>query len=310
MTLDSVLRLLKSVADESRLRLLAICARGEFTVSDFVQILGQSQPRVSRHLKILCDAGLLERVREGNWVFYRLVNSAEIRSLTQQMLALIPATDTRARSDQLRLSHIKDVRLDAAEQYFQQAASEWVKLRSLHVEDLDVERALCELVGKEMPETLLDIGTGTGRILEILAPFLTSGEGVDLSPEMLSVARTNLDKPGLEHCRVRQGNMYHLPYEDAAFDYVTLHQVLHFAGQPADVVAEISRVLRLSGTAVIIDFAPHNYEEFREEFQHRRLGFSDVEIHGLLSQFHLKASSPVKFPGRELTVSLWIGRKI
>ena len=180
---------------------------------------------------------------------------------------------------------------------------------SSNVEDLDVERALCELVEREMPETLLDIGTGTGRILEILAPFLMSGEGVDLSTEMLSVARTNLDKPGLEHCRVRQGNMYHLPYEDTAFDFVTLHQVLHYAGQPADVVAEISRVLRPSGTAVIIDFAPHNYEDFREEFQHRRLGFSDAEIQGLLRQFRLKPSPPVKFPGRELTVSLWTGRK-
>ena len=308
--MDTVIRLLKSVADESRLRLLAVCARGEFTVSDFVQIMGQSQPRVSRHLKILCDAGLLERVREGNWVFYRLVNSLEIQSLTRQMLALVPASDTRARSDQLRLNQIKDARLDAAERYFQQAASEWEKLRSLHVEDLDVERALCEQVEREMPETLLDIGTGTGRILEILAPFLNSGEGVDLSPEMLSVARTNLDKPGLEHCRVRQGNMYHLPYEDTSFDYVTLHQVLHYAGQPTDVFAEISRVLRPGGTAVIIDFAPHSYEDFRKEYQHRRLGFSDAEIYGLLSQFHLKASPPVKFPGRELTVSLWTGRKI
>ena len=309
MTLDLVVRLLKSVSDENRLRLLAMCARGEFTVTEFVQIMGQSQPRVSRHLKILCDAGLLERVREGNFVFYRLVNSAEIRSLTQQILAFIPASDARARSDQLRLNQIKDTRLDAAEKYFQQAASKWEKLRSLHVEDLDVERALCELVEREMPETLLDIGTGTGRILEILAPFIVSGEGVDLSPEMLSVARTNLDKPGLEHCRVRQGNMYHLPYEDSAFDFVTLHQVLHYAGQPADVFAEISRVLRHSGTAVIIDFAPHNHEDFREEFQHRRLGFSHSEIQGLLRQFHLIPSPPIEFPGRELTVTLWTGRK-
>jgi len=306
---EDIVRKLKAVADESRVRLLSLCSQGEFTVSDLVQIMGQSQPRVSRHLKILCDAGLLDRVREGNWVFYRMTNVSATRSLVDQILDHISVDDSVIKSDHQRLNLIKATRLEKAGEYFEDIAAEWESIRELHVEDLDVETALKGEVAKRSPNSLLDVGTGTGRMLEVLGPLVEEGEGIDFSPEMLTIARTNLDKPGLGHCRVRQGNMYQLPYDDEAFDYVTLHQVLHFADQPADLIAEISRVLKPGGATSVIDFAPHTHENFRDEFQHRRLGFSDPEVHGLMTQSGMTPQPPISFPGAALTVSIWSGIK-
>jgi len=307
--MEQTVRILKAASDESRLRFLVLCTEGDFTVSDLVQIVGQSQPRVSRNLKILCDAGLLDRVREGNWVFYRLVKSPEVRRFVAQVISLISSNDTVLKSDRLRLNQIKAVRLEKAEEYFAGIAAEWEGIRALHVGDMDVETVLRERVSREKPTALLDIGTGTGRILEILAPFISDGEGIDFSHGMLTIARANLDKPGLGHCRVRHGNMYQLPYDDDSFDYVTLHQVLHFADQPNEVVSEISRVLKPGGTASFIDFASHDLEQFRDDYQHRRLGFSDNEVHGLMEQFNMTPEPPISFPGTELTVSIWSGSK-
>ena len=271
--MDKLLRILKATADPSRIRLLILCAHGEFTVSELVQVIGQSQPRVSRHLKILCDAGLLQRTQQGNWVFYRSFSRGVDAEFVRRLTALIPAKDPTIQLDQQRLMKLKSDRLQAATLYFQESASDWNSIRALHVDDVNVERELQKCVVAAKPRKLLDIGTGTGRILEVLGPCVQDAEGIDFSHEMLNLARVNLDDPSLRHCRVRHGDMYQLPYQDQSFDYITIHQVLHFTDQPQLVLKEAKRVLKGGGQIAIIDFYSHEREELRTKYQHRRLWF-------------------------------------
>ena len=299
---------LRSAAEPTRLRLLALCAAGELTVSELTQILGQSQPRVSRHLKLLTDAGLLERSPEGSWTFYRLASDGEGAELAQHIVSLLDV-DTELRRDRDRFAHVKQARAKAAADYFRRNAAEWETLRSLHVAEAEVEEAMLALGLKGLAKTrrrsLLDIGTGTGRILEVFAPHFERALGVDLSREMLAIARARLEKAHLDHCQVRQADMYQLPLPDRAFDLVTIHQVLHYADRPADAIREAARVLRPEGRLVIVDFAPHDQEALRKEHAHRRLGFRNDEIQAWLKAAGLKPGLQKTLPGKPLTVVLW-----
>lgn len=309
--LDNLLNALRAVAETSRLRLLAACALGEMTVSELTTILGQSQPRVSRHLKVMCDAGLLERIREGSWVFYRL---AEARTgtggaLAGQVLSLIPEDEASLARDRARIDQIKQARAERAATYFRANAAQWDDIRSLHIDEHEVERALQEVLQPGRVDDLLDIGTGTGRILELFGPVIGSGVGVDLSREMLAVARANLEAGAFANCQVRQGNMYGLPWDDARFDAVTVHQVLHFADDPAAAINEAARVLRGGGRIAIVDFTPHDREELRVEHAHRRLGFGDEEVADWLRAAGLRPDGVRHLPGEPLTVGLWTARR-
>ena len=282
--MDFLLTALKAAAEPTRLRLLALCAHGELTVSELTQILGQSQPRVSRHLKLLCDAGLLDRFREGTWAFYRLGERSAFAGLARTLIDAIPADDPTLALDLERLNAIKRARAEAAAEYFRENAARWHEIRSLHVPERDVEAALLKLLPASGIQDLLDLGTGTGRMLELLGPKVERALGVDLSREMLAVARSNLERAGLRNCQVRQSDMYQLPLPSASFDAVLVHQVLHYAEEPAEVLAEAARVLRPGGRLVIVDFARHDHESLRTEHAHRRLGFGDEEIAGWLTR--------------------------
>lgn len=296
---------LRAVAESTRLRLLALCAEGELAVGDLCRILGQSQPRVSRHLKLLCDAGLLDRFPEGAAVFHRLAESGPGSPLARQILRLLPLDDPILRLDRERLAAIRADRATAAAAYFRKNAARWTDLRSLYVDEARVEAELLH----RLPETgiadLLDIGTGAGRILELVAGRVTRAVGIDLSRDMLAVARANLQRAGLANCQVRQADMYRLPWQDARFDAVTLHRVLHFAENPARVIAEAARVLRPGGTLIVVDFAPHGLERLRSEHAHRRLGFADEEVTRWLRGAGLRPQPPHHLPGRQLTVTIW-----
>jgi ArsR family transcriptional regulator len=307
--MDRVLAAMRAAAEASRLRLLSLCAQGALAVSELVEILGQSQPSVSRHLKLLCDAGLLERFPEGAWVFYRLAARGAGAAMVRQILALLPTDDPVLVRDNMRLATIRQTRAQAAAAYFRNNASHWAKLRSLHIDDHDVESALMDLIGDRAIGDLLDVGTGTGRILEILGPRALSAEGVDASREMLAVARSGIEAAGLRNCAVRQGDMYHLPFDDGRFDLVTIHQVLHFAESPADAVAEAARVLRPAGRLAIVDFAPHTLESLRNEHSHRRLGFAEEEVAAWCRQAGLTVLRIRSLPGAPLTVTLWLAGK-
>jgi ArsR family transcriptional regulator len=304
-----LLSALRAAAEPSRLRLLVLCARGELTVTELAQILGQSQPRVSRHLKLLCDAGLLDRTREGSWVFYRISSGRAASLLARYLAEACGEQDETIALDLQRLAAIKRQRAELAAAYFRNNAADWHRIRSLYVDEAEVEAVLADIVGALVPRDLLDIGTGTGRMLELLGPLVANALGIDQSREMLAIARVNIERAGLSNCIVRLGDMYQLPLPDASFDAAVIHQVLHYADRPADAIVEAARVLRSGGSLIIVDFAPHTLEFLREEHAHRRLGFADDDIAAWCRAAGLEPDQPQRLTGDPLTVVIWTARR-
>lgn len=311
--LDTMVDTLKAAAESSRLRILALLARGDLTVSDITEILGQSQPRVSRHLKLLMEAGLIGRYQEGSWAFFRLSDADAARDFVLRLIAGIRSADPQVERDLERLVSVKRKRQDRAAEYFSENAASWDQIRLLHAPDRAVEAALLKLVGKRPFQAMLDLGTGTGRLLEIFSPLYRRGVGIDMSREMLAVARANLDKAGISNAQVRQGDIFSPPVERDAYDLVTIHQVLHYLDDPARAVSEAAKLLRPAGRLVIVDFAPHALEFLRDEHAHLRLGFSDRQIEDWFSEAGLDLEDSQEFEPRggteaRLTVKLWLGR--
>ncbi len=312
--METLLAGLRAVAESTRLRLLAILADGELTVSELTRVLNQSQPRVSRHLKLLCDAGLLERSREGAWAFYRLARSGQGGGLAAALLELLPEGDGALARDRERLALVRGERAERAAAYFRENAESWDSIRDLYVGESAVEHAMLEAAGEgELSRLgdLVDLGTGTGRILELFSPRVGRGTGIDSSREMLNVARANLSARGIGNCQVRLGDLYDVPMDSGCADVVTLHHVLHFLDDPAAAIREASRLLRPRGRLLIVDFAPHGLEFLRTQHAHRRLGFADEEMENWcksagLTTFdvrHLQTAGDD--PHETLTVSLW-----
>jgi len=309
--MEQLLAGLRAAGEPTRLRLLALLARGELTVTELTQILRQSQPRVSRHLKLLCEAGLLERFREGSWVFYRLASGGTVAALAEVLTGLIPQEDIVIARDGERLEAVRAARAEKAAAYFRANAEEWSRVRSLYVPEGKVEQAMMDLGACDRMEVVVDLGTGTGRMLELFGPMAKSGIGIDLSPEMLALARAQLAGPALAHCSVRQGDLYDLPMQDATADLVTLHMVLHYLDDPAASIAEAARVLKPGGRLLIADFAPHELDFLRESHAHRRLGFSEDEVAGWLVDAGLAMREVCHLPPEgdddaKLTVSIWV----
>ena len=304
-SLGDLLVALRAVAEPTRLRLLVLCSHGELTVSELAEILGQSQPRVSRHLKLLCEAGLLDRFREGSWVFYRVSAGNAASALAGHLVAACNESEPPVALDLQRLSAIKRERAERAAAFFSDIAPHWDSIRSLYVDEREVEAALVEIIAATAPRDLLDIGTGTGRMIEVLASRVGQALGVDQSREMLAVARVNLERAGAVNCMVRLGDMYQLPLPDASFDAVVIHQVLHYADRPAAVIAEAARVLRPNGVLVVVDFAPHLLEFLRDEHAHHRLGFSDAEVAEWCREAGLEPAPARHLKGDPLTVAIW-----
>ncbi|MDP6692441.1 MAG: metalloregulator ArsR/SmtB family transcription factor [Alphaproteobacteria bacterium] len=303
--MELLLQGLRAAAEPTRLRLLALCAHAELTVTELTQILGQSQPRVSRHLKLLCDAGLLERHREGTWAYYRLADTSECAHLARTLVDLVPVCDDALTRDLGRLDAIKQTRAAAAADYFRANAERWDEIRSLYVPEGEVEAALLKVIGEDPIEDFLDIGTGTGRILEVFAPRIRRGTGIDFSHEMLQIARARLEEAGHRHCQVRHGDMYNLQLPASEFDVVVLHQVLHYAEEPASVIAEAAQTLRPGGRLLLVDFAVHDQEFLRGEHQHRWLGFEHAQVDEWCAQAHLNPKQAVELAGGRLTVVIW-----
>jgi ArsR family transcriptional regulator len=308
--LDTLLVGLRAAGEHTRLRILALCARSELSVSELVQILGQSQPRVSRHLKLMVEAGLLERIPEGVQVFLRLAGNSDAGRLARALVELIPESDVVLNRDLSRLQQVRDARTQRAQDYFQTVAKSWDSIRSLHVAQQKVEDKLCEIIGDEPVSELLDIGTGTGRILELLSPQVKHGVGIDLSSSMLAVARSNIERHGFSHVQVRKGDMYRLPIEDSSIDLAVVHMVLHYSDEPLEVIREAARVLRPRGRLILVDFAAHGEEKLRDEFNHHRLGFSDDEVRHWFEHCGLESDSDIEqLVGSPLTVKYWQGRQ-
>ena len=252
---------------------------------------------------------MLERVQEGTWAFFHIPPSGSGAELVRTLVRQISEDDVTVQRDLHRLQAIKDERAERAHRYFGENAASWDRIRALHVDEADVERALVTLLPQEPIKSLLDIGTGTGRVLQLLEHHVDHGLGVDLSREMLAVARANLAEPRYAHYALRQADMYQLPVAEGSFDLVVLHMVLHFSDRPADVIAEAARALAPGGHFLIVDFAPHTMEELRQEHAHRRLGFARDEVDGWCRDNGLDMIEVRDLDGDPLTVSIWKTRR-
>jgi ubiquinone/menaquinone biosynthesis C-methylase UbiE len=304
---------LRAVAEGTRLRILALLAEAELTVSDLTEILRQSQPRISRHLKLLSEANLIERHREGAWAFFRLAETGDSAGVARMLVARLDPADPVVSRDRERLAAVREARAVAAQTYFREHAAEWDRIRKLHAADEAVEQAIVKALGDKPFRSLLDLGTGTGRMLELFGPQIDRGLGIDLSLDMLLLARARLERAGLRHCSVRQGDIYDLSLPRDSFDVIIVHQVLHFLDDGARAIREAARVLAPSGRLLIVDFAPHELEFLREEHAHRRLGFAPETMSQWLAAAGLdvtmhKSIAPERGTDGKIAVSLWLAQ--
>jgi ubiquinone/menaquinone biosynthesis C-methylase UbiE len=304
-------KIFAALADPTRLRILMLLRAMELSVGELAQVLGQSQPRVSRHVRILIDAGLAERRKEGSWVFLSL----GARPRTEPLLQLldrwtdIDGADPWTAADAARLAAVRADRAAAATRYFASHARDWDALRSLHVAESEVEAAIARALGEAAIGRLVDIGTGTGRMIELFAAAAEQALGIDRSPEMLRLARAKLAEAGLGAVELRQGDMYSLPLKAESADTVIIHQVLHYAQNPAAAVAEAARLLSPGGRLLIVDFAPHEREELRTAGAHVRLGFADEAMVRHMAEAGLDGRVVEHLEGGELTVTIWLGER-
>jgi ubiquinone/menaquinone biosynthesis C-methylase UbiE len=304
---------LKAAGEATRLRILALLGEAELTVTDLTAILRQSQPRISRHLRLLGEAGLVERFREGSWAFFRLGDRGGSADLARELIGRLDPADPTLTRDRERLAAVRAQRAEAAQAYFRRHAAEWDRIRKLHVADAAVEQAIGRaLAGGDM-RAMLDLGTGTGRMLELFGPQIERGLGLDLSLDMLALARARLDRAGLRHCSVRQGDIYDLELPKDSFDVILIHQVLHFLDDGARAIHEAARVLRPGGRLLVVDFAPHDLEFLRDEHAHRRLGFAADTVTQWMKAAGLDVVSQESLPPEpssegKIAVSLWLAR--
>jgi DNA-binding transcriptional ArsR family regulator len=309
---ERVVGALRAAGEQTRLRALALLSEGELAVGELAQALGQSQPRVSRHLKLLTEAGLVERAREGAWVFYRLPrqHTAE-RQFAEAALGMLDPADPILARDVERLEAIRAAREEAAAEYFERNAADWERVRALHLPEADIDSAILAAAGEGPFDLMVDVGVGQGRMIQLFADRVRRAEGFDTSRQMLAIARASIDDLKAK-AAVRFGDAYAPPIEARSADLVTIHQVLHFLSDPGRAVAEAARMLRPGARLVIVDFAPHELEFLREEHAHRRLGFSDAEIGDWCEAAGVGDLEAVTLAPTEpgaLTVKIWAGNK-
>lgn len=309
LSADQTVEALRAAGEPTRLRILSLLAGEELSVMEMSRILDQSQPRVSRHLKLMTDAGLIERFPDGARVYYRLSHDAQARRLIDTVLDIL--AEDAGEADHRRLDEVRKDREEAAVSYFEQVAPQWDRLRSLYVSESAVEAALEKAVGPGPFERVVDLGTGSGRMLTLFGKKAKMSVGLDLSQNMLNIARTNVTKAGVEQVELRHGDIFATRLPAASADLVIVHQVLHYLSDPAAAVAEAARLVSPGGRLVIIDFAPHDFEHMREAHQHRRLGFADSEINGWLQDGGLSPSAPIALPhdAEGLTVTIWTAER-
>jgi len=312
LSAEQVVEILRAAGESTRLRLLALLSREELSVLELCRILDQSQPRVSRHLKLLAEAGLVERFPDGAWVFYRLAGKSLGRHLVSQALDLIDEADPAVLADAEKLNAVRAERSTGAQAYFARNAARWNEIRSLYVDEAEVETAILRAAGAGPFDELVDLGAGAGRMLTLLGGRAGNALGLDLSQQMLNIARDEVAKAGLAQCELRHGDIFATGLPGGCADLVTVHQVLHYLGDPAAAVAEAARLVAPGGLLLIADFAPHDHEFLREAHQHRRLGFADAEIIPWLEAAGLGLESNIALPpssSQGLTVKIWTARR-
>ncbi len=315
LSAEAGLAALRAISEPTRLRILMLLATGELTVKDLTQVLGQSQPRISRHLKLMHDAGLLTRVQEGSWVYFRLTDHARQAALLRALLDQFDRQDGDFRRDRERAEGIRRERFERAQAFFAHHAGQWDKLRALHADETEVEARICDLLDIDDGDLLVDMGTGTGRVLELLAGRFRRAIGIDTNQQMLAYARARTQGAAFAHVQVRHGDICNLPLQDGTAEAVIMHQVLHYLPDPRRAIDEAKRILKSGGQLLIVDFAAHTVERLRDEFAHQRLGFGAEQMQAWLKGAGLEVTVHDELPptkaGAEdgLTVALWLARR-
>lgn len=307
---DTLIDALKAAGEPTRLRILALLRRGDLAVGELVQILDQSQPRLSHHLKTLTTSGLVERLPEGSWVFYRARSKGWAGRVLNALFSELDLDAAPFEQDAAALQNVRRSRAQSAESYFSNIAENWDRLRSLHYPEAAIETAILDRINKRQFERVIDLGTGTGRMLTLLAPFAQEAEGLDMSHHMLTVARANLNRADVRNARVRQGDVTDTPFETSSADLVIVHQVLHYLEQPDAVITEAARILKPGGQLFVIDFAPHDLEFLRETQGHHRLGIREEDMIAWADAAELSVQTPVRFDppaslDQGLSVLIW-----
>ena len=313
LSADEMVEVLRAAGEPTRLRILSLLAQEELSVMEICQILDQSQPRVSRHLKLLSEAGLIERFPDGAWVFYRPAASGPHKQLLDGVLDLVEVEGRQAQADGERLQQVRRSRSESAAAYFARNAAQWDEIRSLYVAEEAVEKAILAAAGEGPFRQLVDLGAGTGRMLTLLGPQSRSAIGLDLSQQMLNIARDRVADADLVHCELRHGDIFATRLPDEVADLVVVHQVLHYLSDPAAAVREAARLVGGGGRLLIVDFAPHTLEFLREQHQHRRLGFADEELGRWLEAAGLSNLTAVSLPPAAepgLTVKIWTAERV
>ncbi len=311
--MEQISTALKVMGHPERLRILALLSRGELTVSELVQILGLSQPRVTQYISSLESAGIIERLKEGSWVFSRIRRgNLAISALVATTLTALPQDDATLKADRRRLQDVRNTRALAAAEFFANVANDRGQLGDEYVPQADIEAKMLAITGQSNFEFMVDLGTGTGRILEVFSEQAKRGSGIDNNTDMLKVARANLAQNGLDHLSVRQGDLHSTPLEAGVADLVTLHQVLHYLDEPTEAILEAARILETNGQLLIVDFEAHKFDEFRERYAHRRLGFTNGDISQWMIQAGLSLSKTAVIETNEdrPNVCIWLGQKI
>jgi ubiquinone/menaquinone biosynthesis C-methylase UbiE/DNA-binding transcriptional ArsR family regulator len=307
---DETVDALRAAGEPTRLRILSLLAAEELSVMELGRILDQSQPRVSRHLKLMTEAGLIERFPDGAWVFYRLATDGDHRRLVDAVLDLVGEPGQPDRDFQ-RLADVRAEREAAALAYFERIAPRWDEVRSLYAPELTVEAAVETAAGPGPFERVVDLGTGSGRMLTLFGMKAKCAIGLDLSQQMLNIARANVSRAGLDKVELRHGDIFSTRLPSGTADLVLVHQVLHYLSDPKTAVSEAARLVAPGGRLLIVDFAPHDLEFLRAEHRHRRLGFSDEEMGRWLEEAGLRAKAPTALKPAEqgLTVKIWTGER-
>jgi len=309
LKIEDLTTVLRTAGEAQRLRILALCADDDLSVSELTKILGLSQPSVSRHLRSLSDTGLLQRHQEGSWAYFHFPRAGTAAEIARLLVGWMDENCPLLVRDRRRLEDIRQERATRSERYFRDNAQRWDQIRALYVEEERIEAAIGNLTDGLSIGKMLDIGTGTGRMLQLFANQVQEAVGIDLSHNMLSFARVNLSQPQFSRCSVRHSDMYSLPFDTPSFDLITLHMVLHFADRPQDVIAEAARVIMTDGHLLIVGFAPHDRQELIEKHAHLRLGVDTDEVNSWALTHDFTIIKSLTLPEGQLTVNLWLLRK-
>tara|TARA_Y100000590_G_scaffold470770_1_gene669895 strand:- start:22065 stop:23030 length:966 start_codon:yes stop_codon:yes gene_type:complete len=311
-------KIFSALADETRLRIVNILSNCELNVQDLVSVLSQSQPRVSRHLKILDEANLIERIKEGNWVFCKLISSEGIRPIIDYVSKTKKNNSDIYTRDQKKLSLLIKNRAREANYYFNRIESEDASIGEYNISDNIIDQKIISIIEKNIKlplSDIIDLGTGSGKILSLLSGSYLHGIGIDNNPNMLKMARSRFKQQGIQNCDLTFGDITDLSLKENNADLVVLHQVMHYFDDPNILISQAARLLMRDKYILVVDFDSHSNESLRKRFSHRRLGFSDEQIINIFEKYNCilidkdsGASNRLKNV-EGLVCKIWLGKK-